>query len=129
MWHEISKTGPKPAFDIEGKYCRRFFVGRRYSAVGWVWSTHEGTTEYFWDNTMCAPDMHQIGSKWTHWLAVPAIITEGDEYDPEISTAAGQNTKRRRVSVPRLRAKPTAPKKRLPLGGNARRNLRRGTRG
>lgn len=129
MWQEISKTGPKPAFNLDaGKYSTLFFVGRR-ALLGWVWAVHPGTTEYYWDNTLCAPAEHQIGCKWTHWLALPAIIVEGDQHVAEVTEPAQPDpTGRRRLPVRRARTKPAAPKKRVSVDRNARHNLRRGAR-
>jgi hypothetical protein len=129
MWQRISKNGPKPAFTLDGKYCERFFVGRRFPAIGWVWSVHAGTTEYYWDNTICAESAHNAGCAYTHWMAVPAILNEGDQYDPGVDATAKPDTKRRgKVPVPRVRAKPSAPRQRVPVVRSTPRNLRGGAR-
>lgn len=126
MWHRISKNGLKPAFTLDGGYSERFFVGRRFPAIGWVWAIHNGTTEYYWDNTMCAPADHS-GCGWTHWLPTPAMIAQGDQYEPRLYATAQPDTKRRgKVPVPRVRAKPSAPRQRVPVVRSTPRHLPRG---
>lgn len=127
MWQRISKDGPKPAFELEAGYSHLFLVGRRMTPgpYGWVWSLHQGTTEYFWDNTLCQPGLHP-STAWTHWLPVPAIILKGDSYDVEEIADPPQSDTERAGNVPvsRIRTKRAASGKRVPVGKSARRGVR-----
>ena len=133
MWQKISKDGPKPVFELEAGYSSRshlFLVGRRMNPgpYGWIWSLHQGTTEYFWDNTLCNPSL--TGIPWTHWLPMPAILVKGDQFDVgEIADPPQSDTEcADPVPVRRVPAKRAASGKRLPVGKGARWNLQRGTR-